>query len=396
MHTVSGVAKPATTQRLLIVAGLLTWAVVGVPRLLELARTPARWLEPAPLAWTVAFLVFGVAFTIEARETQRARVSLLAVETVAALVAVATGTSGLDGALLAITAGQAPEMFSQRRALAWVGAQVAGLFIVFALTRPLGWALVQTFIYAGFQGFTLGTALVMVREAEARRELARVHLELQATQVLLAAREREGERLRIARELHDSVGHHLTALSLNLEAAAHTAKDTPSAEHLRRAREAARTLLSEVRGTVTALRDSPMPLLPALRALAEGAPGLTVHLGVPDSLSLESSEAAHTVFRCVQEVLTNTLRHAQARNLWIAIVPAEEGGVRVHARDDGRGTEEVRPGAGLTGMSERFTRLGGRVAWRAAAGKGLELEAWLPAAREVGTNGLATSAGRPS
>jgi signal transduction histidine kinase len=312
-------------------------------------------------------------------------VSLLAVKTVAALVAVATGDSGLDAALFAITSGQAPEVLAQRRALTWVGAQVVGLFIVFAVIHPVVEALVQSLIYAGFQGFTLGTALVMVREAEARRELARVHLELQATQVLLAAREREGERLRISRELHDSVGHHLTALSLNLEAAAHTAKDTPSAEHLRRAREAARALLSEVRGTVTALRDAPLPLLPSLRALAEGAPGLAVHLDVPESLSMESSEAAHSLFRCVQEVLTNTLRHAQARNLWIAIVPTEDGGVRVHARDDGRGTAAVHPGAGLTGMSERFARLGGRVEWRAAAGQGMELEAWLPAARGLGT-----------
>ncbi|MCY1021940.1 sensor histidine kinase [Pyxidicoccus sp. MSG2] len=386
MPTVPGVAKSATTHRLLFVAGMLTWAVVGFPKLVEFVRAPSRWAEPASLVWTAAFLAFGVAFWLHARDEERGRVSLLAVQAVAALAAVATGDSGLDGALFAIVSGQAPEVLSQRRALTWVGAQVVGMFTVFAVIHPVGRALVQTLIYAGFQGFTLGTALVMVREAEARRELARVHLELQATQVLLAAREREGERLRIARELHDSVGHHLTALSLNLEAAAHTARDTPSAEHLRRAREAARTLLSEVRGTVTALRDAPLPLLPSLRALAEGAPGLAVHLDVPESLSLESSEAAHSLFRCVQEVLTNTLRHAQARNLWIAMVPTEDGGVRVHARDDGRGSSEaIRPGAGLTGMSERFARLGGRVEWRAAAGRGLELEAWLPAAHGAGT-----------
>jgi signal transduction histidine kinase len=313
-----------------------------------------------------------------------ADVSLLAVQSVAALLAIATGDSGLDGALFAVTAGQVPEVLSQRRALAWVAAQVGGTLIVFAAIHPLGRALVQALIYAGFQGFTLGTSLVMVREAEARRELARLHAELQATQVLLANREREGERLRIARELHDSVGHHLTALSLNLEAATHTAQGTPAAEHLRRAREAARTLLAEVRGTVTALRDTPMPLLPSLRALAEGAPGLVVHLEVPESFSMESSEAAHSLFRCVQEVLTNTLRHAHARNLWIAIVPTEEGGVRVRARDDGRGAGRLTPGAGLTGMRERFARLGGRVEWRAAAGQGVELEAWLPSTASTG------------
>ncbi|NOK31934.1 sensor histidine kinase [Corallococcus exercitus] len=380
----SPVAKPDTTHRLLLVAGMLTWAVVGFAHAEDLAREPARWTAPGTLLWAISLLAFGGTFWLQTRVQGRGELPLLAAQTLAALVCLATGESGLDGALLAITAGQVPEILLQRRALAWVGAQVGSMFVVFAVHHPPVQALVQTLIYTGFQGFTFGTSLVMVREAEARRELARVHVELQATQVLLATREREGERLRIARELHDSVGHHLTALSLNLEAAAHTAKDPASTEHLRRAREAARTLLSEVRGTVTALRDAPMPLLPSLRALAEGVPGLAVHLEVPEALALESSEAAHSLFRCVQEVLTNTLRHAGAHNLWIAIEPTEDGGVRVHARDDGGGAARVTPGSGLTGMRERFTRLGGRVEWRAAAGKGLELEAWLPATPESG------------
>ncbi|MFP2898016.1 sensor histidine kinase, partial [Corallococcus sp. 4LFB] len=359
MPAQSPVAKPETTHRMLLVAGMLTWAVVGFAHAEDLAREPARWTAPDTLLWAVALLAFGGAFWRQAHEQGRGEVPLLVVQTVAALGCLATGESGLDGALLAITAGQVPEILPQRRALAWVAAQVAGMSAVFAVQHPPVQALVQSLIYTGFQGFTFGTALVMVREAEARRELARVHVELQATQVLLATREREGERLRIARELHDSVGHHLTALSLNLEAAAHTAKDPASTEHLRRAREAARTLLSEVRGTVTALRDAPMPLLPSLRALAEGVPGLAVHLELPQALALESSEAAHSLFRCVQEVLTNTLRHAGAHNLWITLVPTEGGGVRVHTRDDGRGAARVTPGSGLTGMRERFTRLGG-------------------------------------
>ena len=379
MQKRSGVAKSATIHRMVFVAGMLTWAVVGIPHAEELVRDPSRWRAPDTLLWATAFLAFGMAYWRQAREQGRGAVPLLAVQTVAALVCLASGHTGLDGALFAIIAGQAPETLPQRRALAWVGAQLVGMFGVFAFHHPPVQALLQTLIYTGFQGFTFGTALVMVREAEARSELARVHAELQGTQVLLATREREGERLRISRELHDSVGHHLTALSLNLEAAAYTAKDTAAAEHLRRARETARTLLSEVRRTVTELREAPMPLLPSLRALAEGAPGLSVHLDVPGELALESTEAAHSLFRCVQEVLTNTLRHAGARNLWITIVPMEDGGVRVHARDDGRGSARVTPGSGLTGMRERFTRLGGRVEWRAGAGHGLELEAWLPA-----------------
>ncbi|NTX63056.1 sensor histidine kinase [Myxococcus sp. CA051A] len=377
--------KPASIRRLLRVAGLLTWAVVGSPHAEDVLREPSLLSTPRELAWLVAFLAFGLAYWWNARAEveDRRGIPLMGVQAVSALVIVATSRTGVDGALLAIVAAQAPELLPQRRAMLWVLAQSVALLLVFVSIYPLSRALLQALIFIGFQGFTLGSAVVMVREAEARGELARLHAELQSTQVLLAASEREGERLRIARELHDSLGHHLTALSLNLEAAAHTAKDTPSAEHLRRAREAARMLLSEVRETVSALRDTPAPLLATLRQLAHHMPGLAVHLEVPETLALDSAEATHSLIRCVQEVLTNTLRHAHATQLWIRIVPTEEGGVRVMTRDDGRGARSPMPGAGLTGMRERFTRLGGRVDWRAEEGKGWELDAWLPAARRA-------------
>jgi signal transduction histidine kinase len=234
-----------------------------------------------------------------------------------------------------------------------------------------------TAIYAGFVGFTFTVSLIQQREAEARRELARLHTELKAAQVMLADREREQERLRIARELHDSLGHHLTALSLNLEAAVHTVEG-PGAEHLRRAQSVARTLLSEVREVVSSLREAPTRLGPALRALVHEVPGLAVHLQVPDTLSVVEPAVAQSVFRCVQEILTNTLRHAYARNLWIDVAATEGGGIQVHARDDGRGAAELKPGAGLNGMRERFAQLGGRVELRPVAGQGMELVAWLP------------------
>ncbi|MCE9672768.1 sensor histidine kinase [Myxococcus stipitatus] len=374
-----GAAKSPSTRRLLLVAGLLTWGVVGSPHAEALVRGGFPLQSPTSLLWLVAFLGFGVAYCRNAVAEDDGSVPALAVQSLTGLVVVATSRTGVDGALLAIVAAQAPELLPQRRAVLWVAAQSVALVLVYLVIHSFAYALVQGLIFIGFQGFTLASAVVMVREAQARRELARLHAELQSTQVLLASREREGERLRIARELHDSLGHHLTALSLNLEAAAYTAKDTPSAEHLRRAREAARTLLSEVRETVSALRDTPPPLLASLRSLAANAPGLTVHLDVPEDLALASTDATHSLIRCVQEVLTNTLRHARATRLWIRVEPTQAGGVRVVTRDDGRGAASPTPGAGLTGMRERFTRLGGDVAWRAEAGRGWELEAWLPA-----------------
>ena len=78
--------------------------------------------------------------------------------------------------------------------------------------------------------------------------------------------------------------------------------------------------------------------------------------------------------------MTNTTRHASARNLWITI--AESGdGLSVRARDDGRGTAVIRPGNGLTGMRERFEALGGRIELRSSEGRGFEVNGFMPTPR---------------
>jgi signal transduction histidine kinase len=80
----------------------------------------------------------------------------------------------------------------------------------------------------------------------------------------------------------------------------------------------------------------------------------------------------------VQEVVTNTLRHAGARTLSIAL-KRSGGGVSVEARDDGRGAAAVQPGSGLAGMRERIEQAGGRLQVESAAGAGFAVRAWLPA-----------------
>ncbi|PTL76101.1 sensor histidine kinase [Vitiosangium sp. GDMCC 1.1324] len=366
---------PSHVHRVLLGAGLLTWALAGLPQVLWLVAEPARMGEPSSVVWLVAFTVFGGAFLLNARDAET-HVGLLLLQTVAALGVLATSGSGFEGALLAINAGQVPALLPPRRAVAWVTVQGLAALAVYLVIYPPARAWMTAAIYGGFQAFALAVAWLAEREAQGRRELARLHAELRAAQVLLAEGERERERLRIARELHDSLGHHLTALTLNLEVAAHSAQGS-AVEHVRRAQGVARGLLSEVRTVVSALRDSPPQLAPALRALAEDVPGLAVHLQVPEALPLGSSEAARSLFRCVQEVITNTLRHASASNLWIDITATPDG-VRVLARDDGRGAPALKAGAGLTGMRERFVELGGRVEVRSPPGRGLELEAWLP------------------
>ena len=90
---------------------------------------------------------------------------------------------------------------------------------------------------------------------------------------------------------------------------------------------------------------------------------------------------AHAVFRCVQEAITNTVRHAAAQNVWVDL--ARDGGrIQVSVRDDGRGAATPTPGNGITGMRERFEDAGGGLEIASRPGQGFELRAWLPASGE--------------
>ena len=135
------------------------------------------------------------------------------------------------------------------------------------------------------------------RQSYARDELRKVNSELRATQALLAESTRIAERVRISRELHDLVGHHLTALSLNLEVASHLVSGK-AVEHVAQAQTVAKLLLSDVREVVGAMRggDS-IDLTEALLRLSEGVPKPQIHLDIPELLTVDDPQRAQVVLR---------------------------------------------------------------------------------------------------
>jgi signal transduction histidine kinase len=221
------------------------------------------------------------------------------------------------------------------------------------------------------------TGMIALRQHAARDELRKVNSELRATQALLADNTRIAERVRIARELHDLVGHHLTALTLNLEVATHLVEGK-ALEHVQQAHSLAKLLLADVREVVSEMRlDDKVDLAAALRTLVSGTPEPRIHLDLPSALALTDPVRAQVLLRCTQEVITNSVRHAQASNLWISLMH-DDRGMALTARDDGRGVDEVEVGNGLNGMAERLRQLGGELAIETSPGAGFALRAWMP------------------
>jgi signal transduction histidine kinase len=288
--------------------------------------------------------------------------------------------SGMGLGLLVIVAAELPYFLSQRWTWTWIVLQTVALIVAIGGLGSRFDLETATFALAaiGFQVFAAACSMLALSQGRARTSLARTNAELTATRELLAAGSRSSERLRISRDLHDTLGHHLTALSLQLDVAARLS-DGKAAEHIRQAHAITRLLLSDVRDVVGTLREtSRLNLADSIRALTVQPVSARVHLDLPDPFVFDDTQRAEAILRAVQEVLTNTARHSLASNLWIRLEQTGEG-LALHVRDDGRGADRVVRGNGLRGMQERFAQYGGRVEIRTAAGEGFELHAFMPA-----------------
>jgi len=363
-----------------LVTALISTAALGVVVGVSERSGDTAGFSVTPWLWWTAYGAFVVVLLFDARfpgpwgtELWLAALCLSAV----AVYLLAPRWS-ITAICLVTSAASAAFVLSTRATLAVIGAQTAVLALgeVVVVSAPATGALTTTAIYAGFQLFGALMAITALRETRTRTRLAEVNDELRAAQALLRGSAQAGERLRISRELHDLVGHQLTALALELEVAAHHASGE-TAQHVDQARRTAKDLLADLRRAVSQLRTTPAEVPAAVNAMtAIDKP--EVHLDIDDDVEFTAPDQAHAVVRCIQEIVTNAVRHADADHLWLTIsrTGAE---TTITARDDGRGAAEVRPGNGITGMRERVEQLGGTLTCRTAPEQGFHLEARLPA-----------------
>lgn len=195
------------------------------------------------------------------------------------------------------------------------------------------------------------------------------------------------ERNRLAREIHDSLGHFLTVINVQLEAARVVLDSDQQAAY--RALEKAQTLvkdgLSEVRRSVAALRASPMegqPLTTAIERLVEECQesGIRCEWKVSGEVRELPARIEHALYRAVQEGLTNVRKHARASSVKVELDYAAENEVSLLIEDNGVGLDldKVEDGFGLFGLRERVHLLNGRVSLRGAKSEGASLEVVIP------------------
>lgn len=279
----------------------------------------------------------------------------------------------------------------------WMLSVCALIVLAFGVPMGLlfGWgeAAISSIAFLAGIVFVVIFVQLTLREQNARIQMERLAAELTeanrklreyATQAeeLAIARERN----RLAREIHDSLGHYLTVIHVQIAAARAVMENDQARalDALDKARSLVHESLAEVRRSVAALRASPTenrPLPEAIAVLVEEcrATGILTELAVCGEPRQLSPQVELTLYRVVQEGLTNVRKHAHASRAEVTLDYREPGAVCLAVGDNGLGSDNTDGGFGLPGLRERVSLLGGDVRIVTAPARGFMLEVRLPA-----------------
>lgn len=394
---------------LLTLVSFLTLAGVTAYGLLETNRIILRWLALGLLI-TMGVLQSRYPAQDGSSHSQRLAAVLLTLQTI--LILILVQTTGIFSFLFLFFLLSATTMLYNplRHGFLWLAAFI--LLTGWFLVRSNDWedGLLDLIMYASgylFLGI-LVNALFQARMAQQHN--IRLLFELQAKNQQLEEFAQQVETLaaveernRLAREMHDTLGHRLTTAAVQLEAIQRLAESDPAraSDMAGEVRQQVREALTELRQTVGRLREPvelELSLPQALRRLASGfqkATGLPIHVQLPEIDCPISDAQRLALFRAAQEGLTNIQRHAQARQAWLQLeCPADRIILRIE--DDGTGLhpEPDSPGFGIRGLRERASQLGGEVSLSARPVGGAILSLSLPVQEHGATYGIDTPVDR--
>lgn len=193
------------------------------------------------------------------------------------------------------------------------------------------------------------------------------------------------ERNRFAREIHDGLGHYLTTIKMQLNAAQTVVKTNPEAatHMLEKAQEMTSEALVDVRNSVYALRKDSIiieSLVERVEKLITDTrqEGMQVNFNVKGSIRDLSPQADLTIYRTAQEALNNAYKHSQATKVDCILNYGEDGVVTFTLEDDGIGANEYQKGFGLIGIQERARLMNGEVSFSTTPGEGFMVQIQIP------------------
>ena len=224
---------------------------------------------------------------------------------------------------------------------------------------------------------------ITVNEQRMRRELASANNRLREYTHQLEEKTVLTERNRLAREIHDGLGHYLTSIHIQLKAAQAVLKENPDVaqEAMNKAEYLAQEALNDVRRSVTALRADQPSLGNVSEAIRELIPtdsdGPTYTFEVTGKERELPPSISWMLYRAAQETLTNIRKHAEASRVDIRL-NYDDRQVNLTVTDDGRGADSLDGGFGISGLRERVQILGGTMDVVTTPGKGFSVQISAP------------------
>ena len=352
---------------LLHLSGFLTWSVICFLSLSNLVAGPELLLKLA--AFLAFYLSFAVIVSAQPIAYPKRDKFILLCQVIVVLVLVKFDKYDITPILLVLIATQLPSRFNRRQAIYIMLSITAAHFILKYDGHALN-AFFHVIIYFMLQIFGFSAIESALRAVKAKEELSVINQELLAARFMLKASSQRKERLRISRDLHDVIGHQLTALALNLEVSRHKVPDEFKpllAQNLMQAK----TLLSDVREVVKEMRsEEQFDLVERLSALIEQLP--ECQLTVISSPEINALSLKQQLMFCLQEGVSNAIRHGKANKFTLSAGKKDKH-LSLYLTDNGVAKPTVQSatqpellaqkklGSGLIGMQERLADFQGIV-----------------------------------
>ena len=352
------------------------------------SATPSMWQNGRWLPYIGGVLIFTLVSAGCARRQPPSHaftLSCIAVQTVIVLVlTVLSDFYFLTMMLLFLLVAQVHGDLPRRQAYTVDALMLGAMALLTALMVSLNAVLqVVLGLSAGFVFMIAFTDLAQ-RERQAREQLEKANQQLADYAVQVEQLAMVRERNRLAREVHDTLGHYLTVINVQLEVVTKLIDANPprAKEAALKAKQLASEGLNEVRRSVAALRPSPLedkPLPEALRGLIETSrdAGLMVTFELAGTACVLPVEHETVLYRATQEALTNIRKHAHASAANVCLV-YEPATVYLRVRDNGVGRKDDVDNVGLAALRERVTALHGTVLAENHLEGGFLLEVTLP------------------
>ncbi|MBI5303397.1 MAG: sensor histidine kinase [Chloroflexi bacterium] len=400
MTTETSTTSP-TTNRFLRAAAFVTIAGVAVVAFATEWSTPPG-IRLAIIAGLLALFTVIQIPLVSGTPTRIPRVrGLLASAIATALALLWVWTDNAAPILLFLPITQVFLYLELREALAWTIVCTLLLLVPYLVFTTVTTAIVMALVFGGgfifFGAVTTSFRLEQAARAKSERllqELETAHAQLRDYAARVQELSVAEERSRIAREIHDSLGHHLTLLSVQLQAASKLIAREPdrAASEIEKARAVAAEALQAVRQSVSTLRATSFQELRVSESLARLTQEFCTTTGIAVNLVIESASVldalppaqALTLYRAAQEGLTNAHKHARATQVDITVKFAHARiSLRVADNGVGRDLSALTTGFGLLGLRERVELLDGALTAQNRAEGGFELLVDLPVSQVV-------------